>query len=162
MEKRYLQILNNEKGNSLPEALIGFLIAVLTSMILVSVVMASGNIMAAGQDALDIVYKEQRALDIFLHHDYDSLGNPMDPGPNTFRYQVNAVIESGDVVSAEFGSGVGDTTTITLHDLGDPDDPNNGSPTSPRYTDKQPLVTYCRAERSGVYCFTTPPGAVGP
>lgn len=168
MEKRVFQILNSKKGSSLPEALIGFLMAVLTSLILVGVVMTSENIMAVGKDALDTVYEEQKAFDIFLRHDYGSLfySDPADPTPDTFQAKAEAagltVTGAGAVVTAKIGTATGDETVFTLQDLGDPDDPNNGDPDSPRYTLKKPSVTYCKAVKSKVFCFTTQPGAVIP
>lgn len=144
MGKRFISKLNSSKGSSLPEALVGFLIAVLTSMILVGVVMTSGNIMSSGQEALDGVYGEQRALDIFVRHQYISLPDTVEP---SFKTLADS---DSDLVDTYYDRTIRPTEMI-LTDVG------TGVPGESTYPRAKTYIAYCRSKKHKILGFTTPP-----
>ena len=157
MKKQLLGKLNNTKGSSLPEALVGFLIAVLTSMILVGVVTTSGNIMITGQEALDIVYGEQRALDVFVHHDYSALyDTDTDPDADssfsTFEQRAGDDFSRVQLIYNVDDSGDTEKTVFVLQDAEEAEES--------AYPVTETSVVYCQSVKHKVLCFTTPPDRV--
>jgi len=159
MFEKGFEKLKDRKGSSMPEAMIGFLIAVLASMVLVGVVTVSGNIMIAGEESLKKVYETQMVFDIFVHHDYEQLETP--DGTTEISFQSRATGTDGKKFYSNVTtnylppSATNQGTVIIVTDCGVPGGTLTGSP-----DEAEASVSYCLSERFGIFCFTTPPGNV--
>lgn len=80
--------LKSKRGSGLAEALVGFLICVLSVLILLSIVTTTTELIKKGDDSLAMLYAEEAAMEKFNCYDLDSFSD--DPSAADGTLFINA------------------------------------------------------------------------